>query len=81
VLIEGHTDNVGSDETNLNLSQRRANSVQSYLVSQGVNAARLSSSGLGEGSPVADNDTDTGRQQNRRVELIISNVTATSSLE
>jgi outer membrane protein OmpA-like peptidoglycan-associated protein len=81
VLIEGHTDNVGSDESNLNLSQRRANSVQNYLVSQGVNASRLSSSGLGEGSPVANNDSDTGRQQNRRVEIIISNITATSNRE
>lgn len=81
VLIEGHTDNVGSDETNLNLSQRRASSVENYLVGQGVNASRLSSSGLGEGSPVANNDTDTGRQQNRRVEIIISNITATSNLE
>ncbi|HEX5765169.1 MAG TPA: OmpA family protein, partial [Woeseiaceae bacterium] len=78
VLIEGHTDNVGSDETNVNLSQRRANSVQSYLVGQGIAAARLSTSGLGEGSPVAGNDTATGRQQNRRVEVIISNATTAS---
>jgi outer membrane protein OmpA-like peptidoglycan-associated protein len=79
VLIEGHTDNVGSEETNYNLSQRRANSVQSFLVGQGIEAARLSTSGLGEGSPVAGNDSATGRQQNRRVEVIISN-TATASL-
>ena len=78
VLIEGHTDNVGSDESNFNLSQRRANSVQSYLVGQGIEAGRLSTSGLGEGSPVADNDTPTGRQQNRRVEVIISNTTTAS---
>ena len=78
VLIEGHTDNVGTDETNFNLSQRRANSVQSYLVGQGIAAARLSTSGLGEGSPVAGNDTATGRQQNRRVEVIISNATTAS---
>lgn len=78
VLIEGHTDDVGSDETNFNLSQRRANSVQSYLVGQGVAASRLSTSGLGEGSPVAGNDTATGRQQNRRVEIIISNASAAS---
>lgn len=78
VLIEGHTDNVGSDETNFNLSQRRANSVQSYLVGQGVAASRLATSGLGEGSPVAGNDTATGRQQNRRVEIIISNASTAS---
>ena len=78
VLIEGHTDNVGSDETNYSLSQRRANSVQSYLVGQGVRASRLATSGLGEGSPVAGNDTTTGRQQNRRVEIIISNASTAS---
>jgi len=78
VLIEGHTDDVGSDESNFNLSQRRANSVRSYLVGQGIQSARLSTSGLGEGSPVAGNDTSTGRQQNRRVEVIISNATTAS---
>jgi outer membrane protein OmpA-like peptidoglycan-associated protein len=78
VLIEGHTDDVGSEESNFNLSQRRANSVKSYLVGQGIQSARLSTSGLGEGSPVAGNDTSTGRQQNRRVEVIISNATTTS---
>jgi outer membrane protein OmpA-like peptidoglycan-associated protein len=78
VLIEGHTDDVGSNESNFNLSQRRANSVQSYLVGEGVEAVRLSTSGLGEGSPVAGNDTATGRQQNRRVEVIISNATTAS---
>jgi outer membrane protein OmpA-like peptidoglycan-associated protein len=78
VLIEGHTDDVGSEESNFNLSQRRANSVKSYLVSQGIQSTRLSTSGLGEGSPVAGNDTSTGRQQNRRVEVIISNATTAS---
>ena len=78
VLIEGHTDDVGSDDSNFNLSQRRANSVQSYLVGEGVEANRLSTSGMGEGSPVAGNDTVTGRQQNRRVEVIISNATTAS---
>ncbi|MEX2123742.1 MAG: OmpA family protein [Woeseia sp.] len=78
VLIEGHTDNVGGDESNFNLSQRRADSVQSYLVGEGVEANRLSTSGMGEGTPVAGNDTATGRQQNRRVEVIISNATTAS---
>jgi outer membrane protein OmpA-like peptidoglycan-associated protein len=73
VLIEGHTDSVGSEESNQFLSQRRADSVQSYLVSRGVQAHRLTTAGLGQGSPVASNDTATGRQQNRRVEVIISN--------
>lgn len=78
VLIEGHTDSVGSAESNHLLSQRRAESVRSYLVNRGVQASRLSTSGLGQGSPVASNDTATGRQQNRRVEVIISNVERTS---
>lgn len=73
VLIEGHTDNVGSDTSNVSLSQRRADSVKSYLMGQGVAAARLTSSGMGEGSPTAGNDSATGRQQNRRVEVVISN--------
>ncbi len=79
VMIEGHTDNIGSEESNFDLSQRRAESVQSYLISRGIGANRLSTSGLGEGSPVADNDSVTGRQQNRRVEVIISNATTAST--
>jgi outer membrane protein OmpA-like peptidoglycan-associated protein len=79
VLIEGHTDSVGSEESNYFLSQRRADSVKSYLVSRGVQANRLTTSGLGQGSPVASNDSATGRQQNRRVEVIISNVAKLSS--
>lgn len=78
VLIEGHTDSVGSVEANHFLSQHRAESVKSYLVSRGVQASRLKTAGLGEGSPVASNDTATGRQQNRRVEVIISNATTHS---
>jgi outer membrane protein OmpA-like peptidoglycan-associated protein len=73
IAIEGHTDNVGSDSNNMSLSQRRADSVRSYLANQGIAMARLRTTGLGEGSPVASNDTDTGRQQNRRVEVIIEN--------
>jgi outer membrane protein OmpA-like peptidoglycan-associated protein len=78
VLIEGHTDSVGSEESNQLLSQRRAESVRSYLVNRGVSANRLTTAGLGQGSPVASNDTATGRQQNRRVEVIISNATTVS---
>ncbi|MFA5496515.1 MAG: OmpA family protein, partial [Porticoccaceae bacterium] len=73
VAIEGHTDNVGSESSNFSLSQRRADSVQSYLVNQGVPGNRLRTSAMGEGSPVAGNDSATGRQQNRRVEVIIEN--------
>ena len=79
VLIEGHTDNVGSNDSNYDLSNRRADAVQSYLASLGVDPGRLSSSGMGESSPIADNDTATGRQQNRRVEIIISNAATAST--
>jgi outer membrane protein OmpA-like peptidoglycan-associated protein len=73
VEIEGHTDSVGGDDYNLGLSQRRADAVRSYLVRQGVEAGRITTRGAGKGSPVASNDTAAGRQQNRRVEVIISN--------
>lgn len=73
VLIEGHTDSVGSSSSNQLLSERRADSVRSYLVRRGVDAARLSTSGAGESTPVSGNDSAAGRQQNRRVEVIISN--------
>lgn len=76
VVIEGHTDSVGSDDSNRGLSQRRADSVKSYLVRQGVASTRVTATGMGEGSPAATNDSATGRQQNRRVEVIISNTVA-----
>jgi outer membrane protein OmpA-like peptidoglycan-associated protein len=72
IAIEGHTDNVGSDVSNQGLSERRANAVQGYLVRQGIDATRISASGFGESQPVADNGTSDGRQQNRRVVMIIS---------
>jgi outer membrane protein OmpA-like peptidoglycan-associated protein len=71
IMIEGHTDSVGTAASNLALSERRAGSVQSYLLQQGVGSQRITFSGMGESQPIADNDTDTGRQQNRRVEIII----------
>jgi outer membrane protein OmpA-like peptidoglycan-associated protein len=71
ILIEGHTDSIGTEEYNLGLSQRRAKAVYEFLVSQGVTEARLSFEGYGESRPVADNDTDEGRQKNRRVDLVI----------
>jgi outer membrane protein OmpA-like peptidoglycan-associated protein len=73
VLIEGYTDSVGSDDYNQGLSSRRAESVQAYLVGQGIDRGRLTASGLGESAPVADNESAMGRQLNRRVEVIISN--------
>lgn len=71
VLIEGHTDNVGTDAYNMNLSRQRAASVEDYLSILGVSDNRLISKGYGEEQPVASNDTDAGRQQNRRVEIAI----------
>jgi outer membrane protein OmpA-like peptidoglycan-associated protein len=71
--IEGYTDSVGSQDYNQSLSERRADSVKSYLAGQGIGYRRLSASGKGRSDPVADNDSAAGRQQNRRVEVIISN--------
>jgi outer membrane protein OmpA-like peptidoglycan-associated protein len=72
-VIEGHTDSIGGEDYNLGLSQRRASAVKAYLVNQGIDSSRLSASGKGKDDPVADNSTPTGRQQNRRVEVIIQN--------
>jgi len=76
IVIEfgGHTDNVGSDEANLKLSQERVNSVKTYLVDKGINEARIAAVGYGESQPIADNETDEGRQKNRRVELKITSL-------
>jgi outer membrane protein OmpA-like peptidoglycan-associated protein len=73
VMIEGFTDSVGTDDYNLALSQRRAESVRSHLMSQGIDATRLTASGKGESDPLESNDTAMGRQQNRRVAVIINN--------
>jgi outer membrane protein OmpA-like peptidoglycan-associated protein len=67
--VDGHTDNVGSDEYNVKLSEGRAASVKTYLVNKGIDAARVESEGFGETTPVADNKTAAGRQKNRRVEM------------
>jgi outer membrane protein OmpA-like peptidoglycan-associated protein len=74
-VIEGHTDSVGNDAYNLNLSQRRAAAVRQYLLDKGVAPARLESQGFGESQPVADNKTAEGRAQNRRVVLRRTDVT------
>ena len=71
VRIEGHTDSQGGDDYNLKLSDDRAASVMQFLVDRGVEADRLNSIGYGEGRPLASNDTDEGREKNRRVELFI----------
>lgn len=73
VIVEGHTDSVGKDETNRKLSQDRANSVMAYLVKKGVSADRLAARGYGPDRPAADNSTPAGREQNRRVEFVLPN--------
>jgi OmpA-OmpF porin, OOP family len=72
VVIEGHTDSMGSDANNQVLSEQRARSVESALLERGVSASQLRAIGKGESTPVAGNDTGSGRQANRRVELIFS---------
>ena len=72
VQLEGHTDSVGTEEYNMKLSNDRAGAVRDYLVSQSVLTANLTATGMGKASPVATNDTAAGRQQNRRVEMVVS---------
>ncbi len=71
--IQGHTDDVGDDAKNLDLSQRRAESVKAYLVAQGIDEGRLEAKGFGETVPIADNKTKAGRAENRRVEFKLIN--------
>jgi outer membrane protein OmpA-like peptidoglycan-associated protein len=70
--VEGHTDSVGTEDFNMTLSENRAKSVRDYLVSQGITSAVITARGFGKSQPVADNGTAAGRQQNRRVELVVS---------
>jgi len=73
ITIEGYTDNLGSDTYNLDLSRRRADSVRAFLIQSGIPGDRITTRGLGEEYPVASNSTEAGRQQNRRVQVIIVN--------
>ena len=72
IELSGHTDNVGNDEYNLNLSQRRADAVRAYLTSRGVDKSRVSAVGYGDRKPVDSNDTIEGRANNRRTEFEIT---------
>jgi outer membrane protein OmpA-like peptidoglycan-associated protein len=72
IAVGGYTDNVGGDEMNQKLSENRAGAVREYLVQQGVVATSVSATGFGNSSPVATNDNSAGRQENRRVELVVS---------
>jgi outer membrane protein OmpA-like peptidoglycan-associated protein len=74
MIVEGHTDSQGNESSNLELSQRRAQSVREYLVSRGVPGDIISATGLGQTRPIADNKTAEGRQNNRRVEIIVQPV-------
>ena len=71
ILVEGHTDNTGSDDYNMKLSERRAYSVEDFLTSNGIAKNRMEITAYGEMQPTATNDTEEGRQQNRRVEVAI----------
>lgn len=71
LTIEGHTDNVGTEESNQVLSQKRAETVKSFLISKGFNADKITSKGYGESNPIAANDTEEGKQLNRRVEIMV----------
>ena len=72
LAVEGHTDSIGTDEYNRQLSEQRAGAVRDYLTQQGISADAITASGFGKSEPVASNDTPEGRQQNRRVELVVS---------
>lgn len=72
IKILGHTDNKGTDAYNQGLSERRAASVSSYLKDHGISSSRVSTKGMGENDPIASNDTEEGRSQNRRVEFVIT---------
>jgi outer membrane protein OmpA-like peptidoglycan-associated protein len=81
ILIEGHTDSQGADDMNMALSQRRAESVKNYLVSQGIAADRITATGLGKQRPIADNTSPEGRANNRRVEIVVQPTSGPSSTQ
>jgi outer membrane protein OmpA-like peptidoglycan-associated protein len=72
LALEGHTDSIGTDEYNQTLSEKRAYGVRDYLVAQGINGNNLTAVGMGKSGPIASNDNAAGRQQNRRVEMVVS---------
>ena len=78
IQIEGHTDSTGSRAHNMELSRERAESVRYYLQTHGIDSSRMTTRGLGPDYPVASNNTAAGRQQNRRVEVIVKNPETTT---
>ncbi|HEU4454573.1 MAG TPA: OmpA family protein, partial [Longimicrobium sp.] len=71
VVVQGHTDAQGSEESNYDLSERRARSVEGYLIGRGVDSQRITAVGFGESAPVASNGSSYGRAQNRRVDILL----------
>src|SRR5262245_53704927 len=71
IVVQGHTDSTGTETHNQELSERRAHAVVAYLTGRGIDASRMASVGYGEGQPIASNDSDSGRAQNRRVDLLL----------
>jgi outer membrane protein OmpA-like peptidoglycan-associated protein len=71
MVVEGHTDSQGKESENIELGTKRAQAVRDYIVSRGVAADKISSTGIGQARPIADNKTAEGRAQNRRVEIIV----------
>jgi outer membrane protein OmpA-like peptidoglycan-associated protein len=71
IVVQGHTDSTGTEAHNMELSERRANAVVAYVIDRGVDAARITAVGYGEGHPIADNNTLAGRSLNRRVDLLL----------
>jgi outer membrane protein OmpA-like peptidoglycan-associated protein len=71
VAIEGHTDSIGSQSYNIELSEHRADAVRAFLLAQSIDSGRIAAVGYGKTYPVASNDSNAGRQQNRRVEVIV----------
>jgi len=71
VVVQGHTDSTGGEEHNLALSERRARAVANHLIARGVDGGRVAALGMGEGYPVADNDSESGRSLNRRVDVLL----------
>lgn len=79
LMIIGHTDSQASDAYNMELSRERADSVKAYLVSQGIDESKLSTKGMGETDPIADNSTEQGRFRNRRIEFVVNDETVNAS--
>ena len=72
IRVESHSDNIGTLESNLNLSQARADAIKSDLVDRGIEGSRIETAGMGQDMPIASNDTPEGRAQNRRSEIVVT---------